>query len=202
MIGISPRHWPLQKAVAIRRELASAPDSDSSAKLDLARSLNATGSCCRQSDRRQCRRPSTLRRARSLAGPLADVPARPTWPATSWLCSHHQIGLGSLGGPAIRPSRWIRSAGPWRSAEAGRRLPRRHRLPQPPGDQPRQYRRSAASDRPAGQRAGVAPSRLAIRQKLADENPAVTNFRPAISRSATTISAFCSFGTGQPAEGR
>ena len=63
-----------RKALAIRRELASAPDADSSAKLDLARSLNATGDAGRWPPATMPGALAAYEEARALAGPLADGP--------------------------------------------------------------------------------------------------------------------------------
>ena len=68
-------------------------------------------------------------------------------------------------------------------SEAGRRQPRRHRIPQPPGGQPRHlgwllHQTGKTSEAEAEYRKA-----LAIQQKLADDNPAVTDFRSSLAIS-------------------
>ena len=82
---------------------------------------------------------------------------------------------------------------------AGRRQPRRHRVPEPPGEQPQQYRPSASRDRQAGRSAGVVPAALAIQQKLADDNPAVTDFQSDLANTHDNI-GFLLAETGKPVE--
>ena len=142
-IGIKPEALAVhRKALAIRRELASAADADSSAKLDLARSLNATGGLA-QATGDNAGALSALEEARSLAGPLADGPG------------------------ATDAARDVLSY------------------------QSRSDRFCTVYDRPSGRGDEVAPKAVAIRQKLADDNPAVTEFRSNLA-TATTTSAWCS----------
>ena len=62
--------------------------------------------------------------------------------------------------------------------EARRRQPRRHRFPQQPGGQPQQPRPRPARIRASHRRRRPSTSKaLAINQKLADDNPAVTQSR-------------------------
>ena len=246
-IGIKPEALAVhRKALAIRRELASAADADSSAKLDLARSLIATGYLA-EATGDNAGALSAYEEARALAGPLADGPGATDAARDVLGTSHHRIGLvlsqtGHAGrGAGVVPPR------PGDPAEAGRRQPRRHRVPQRPGDQPQQHRHAAVADRPAGRGAGVVPPRpgdpaeagrrqprrhrvpqppgdshnnigwlqsqtgqpaealesyrraLAIRQKLADDNPAVTEFRSRLANSHNNI-GWLQSQTGQPAE--
>ena len=86
-------------------------------------------------------------------------------------------------------------------AEAGRRQPRRHRVPQQPGGHPRQPRHPAVGRRASERRRRPSTATaLAIQQKLADDNPAVTDFRSAW-RSTTTTSAILLSQTGQAGGG-
>ena len=63
-------------------------------------------------------------------------------------------------------------------AEAGRRQPRRHRIPTPPVDQPQQPRPPAVAVRGSHRKRWPSSARRwRSSQKLADDNPAVTEFR-------------------------
>ena len=69
-------------------------------------------------------------------------------------------------------------------AEAGRRQPRRHRIPPPPGGQPQQPRPPAAEYGKAIGSGGRVPQGAGdLDQKLADDNPAVTEFRSDLAMS-------------------
>ena len=106
------------------------------------------------------------------------------------LCEHGQAGGGG--------GRVPQGAGD--PAEAGRRQPRRHRIPQPPGGQPQQPRHPAVGRRASRRRRRPSTARRsAIYQKLADDNPAVTEFRSGLAH-ATTTSAILLSETGKPAE--
>ena len=62
-------------------------------------------------------------------------------------------------------------------SKAGRRPPRRHRLSQQPGTKPSQPRQSARDMGKSSEAEAEYRKALAIRKKLADDNPAVTEFR-------------------------
>ena len=84
--------------------------------------------------------------------------------------------------------------------EAGRRQPRRHRIPQPPGASATTTSASCCRRRaePAEAEAEYRKA-LAIQQKLADDNPAVTEFRSGLAHSHNNLGILlCE--TGKPAE--
>ena len=187
-IGIKPEALAVhRKALAIRRELAARPEADADAKLDLARSLNAdrlAGRGHRRHGRapwRPSRKPAAWP-GRWPTGPGATDAARDVLGTShhadrSRPVEHGQAGRGA--GVVPRgvgdPQSWPRttppspnSAAAWRTAtttSASCRL----------------------RDRPAGRGAGSFRESLAIRRKLAEDNPAVTEFRSRLAISHNNI---------------
>ena len=76
-------------------------------------------------------------------------------------------------------------------AEAGRRQPRRHPIPQRPGEQPHQPRQPAVETGKPSEAEAEYRRALAIQQKLADDNPAVTQFPATLAAQLPTTSAAC-----------
>ena len=125
-------------------------------------------------------------RRHRLPQPPGGQPQQPRHPA---------VGDGQAGGGGGRVPQ-----GAGDLPEAGRRQPRRHRLPQRPGGQPRAASASCCRDtgKPAEAEAEFRKA-LAIRQKLADDNPAVTDFRSRLADSHINLGILLS-ETGKPAE--
>ena len=85
-------------------------------------------------------------------------------------------------------------------AEAGRRQPRRHRIPQRPGGQPQQPRHPAVGRRAGRRRRRPSTARRwRSAEKLADDNPAVTEFRSSLATSHNNLGSLLA-QTGKPAE--
>ena len=133
----------------------------------------------REAGRRQPRR-------HRIPQPPGEQPQQPRQPAD---------GDGQAGGGGGRVPH-----GAGDPAEAGRRQPRRHRIPQRPGGQPQQPRHPAVADGPAGGGGGRVPPR---RWRSCRSWPTTTPPSPnsaATWRSATTTSATCCAATGQASE--
>ena len=136
------------KALAVRRELAAEAGAGPTAKpgwrearLNVARSLIATG-LLREATGDACAVLASYEEARVLAGDLkaqgryrARSPGRPRNGTRLDFRRALQDGKGR---PCARRAR----EGVGHSAEAGRRQPGRHRIPERPGGQPVQYRPS------------------------------------------------------------
>ena len=180
--------------LAAREALAAEPGADAAAKVDVGRSLMAVAVLLVSTGKTD-EALATYREAESLlaspaglrpggAGGVGGLPveaglppaarARQTtrWPPTGWP------------GPTRR--RWPRAPGPrtkpaatWRTRSTNRHL----------------CRRRASRRRRRPNSAGV----LAIRQKLADDNPAVTGFRSRLATSHINLGMLLS-QTGKPSE--
>ena len=187
-IGIKPEALAVhRKALAIRRELAARPDADGRRQARPGPEPERRRPAGR-GDRRRRRRPRGLRggpRPGRAAGRRAR--ARPTRPATS---SAPAI-IGSVGsgehGQAGRGAGVVRP-GAGDPSEAGRGQPRRHRASA--ADLATATTTSASCKSQTGQPAEALESyrgALAIRQKLAEDNPAVTEFRSNLAGSHNNI---------------
>ncbi len=185
------------KAMAIRRELASGPDSDDDAKLELAKSLNAVGLTYLTGDNAGAL--SAFEEARSLAGPLAEGSGATDAARHVLATSYHRIGNVLLStGKLAKAMESYRKALTVRQTLADRnpavaayhnRLADSHYniamlLSQTgkPAEALEWYRRA-----------------LATYQKLAKDNPDATEFRGQMTSVLGWI-GILQFQTGQPAE--
>ena len=126
------------------------------------------------------------------AAPEASADARRDW-RTLPTSRCPAVGRGQVS--ERRPS----TAGPGDSAEARRRPPRRYRIPQPAWRQPRHRRVDLHDSGQAGGGGGRVPQRAGDPQKLADDNPAVTEFRSDLAVSHDSLGAVL-WQTGKPSE--
>ena len=105
--------------------------------------------------------------------------------------------LNHMGKPVGGGGRVPQGAGA--PAEAGRRQPRRHRVPQQPGAQPLQPRHPAVGDGQAGGGGGRVPQGAGALAEAGRRQPRRHRFRTAW-RTATAASASLLSNTGKPAE--
>ena len=129
--------------------------------------------------RSQRRRPSTARRSRSAeAGRRLPrrhrIPLRPGGQPQQ--PRHPAVGYGQAVGSGGRVPQ-----GDGDPAEAGRRQPRRHRIPQRLGSKAAPTSAPAVGGKPSEAEAEFRKA-IALLQKLADDNPAVTRFRQVTGR--------------------
>ena len=220
-------------ALAIQQKLADDNPAVTDFRSRLANSHDNLGILLSETGKPRRRRPSTARRWRSSRSWPTTTPPSPN-SAAAWRQPQQPRRPAVADGPAGGGGgRVPRGAGD--PAEAGRRQPRRHRLPQQPGEQPQQPRQPAVADGPAGGGGGRVPpalaicrswptttppspnsaatwrishnnlgillsetgqpaeaeaayrAALAIRQKLADDNPAVTEFRSRLAASHNNL---------------
>ena len=187
-----------KKALAIRRELASGADVDSNAKLNLSRSLNATGWLCATTGD-NAGALSSCEEALALSGPLAEGPGATDAARDVLGSSHSRIGslLSRIG----------------KTADALESYRRAHAIYQKLADENpavTEFRsRLAMSQNDIGtfqSGTGKTADALesyrrahAIYQKLADENPAVTEFRSRLAMSQNDIGGLQS-NTGKTAD--
>ena len=157
-----------------------------------------SASCCEHTGK-PAEAEAEYRKALAIQQKLADDNPALTEFRTSLAGSHNNLGYGCRDGQAGGGGGRV-PQGAGDPAEAGRRQPRRHRLPQRAGEQPQQPRPRAVETRASRRRRRPSSARrLAIQQKLADDNPAVTEFRFALANSHGT-SACCCRDMGKPAE--
>ena len=207
-----------------------------------------SASCWRRRAGRRRRRPSSAGRWRSGRSWPPTTPPSPTSAAAWRQPQRLGILLTETGRPSEAEAEYRRALAILR--EAGRRPPRRHRLPPPPGAQPRQPRRPTGADGPADGGGGRVPPgagdrreagrrqprrhrlprhpgeqprqprpscwrqtgrpteaeaehrrALAIREKLAADNPKVPVHRDAVAVSHTNLSVILR-RLGRPTEAR
>ena len=167
----SGRSWPT----------TTPPSPNSAAPGAQPRATSA--SCCRRRASRRRRRPSTARRWRSARSWPTTTPPSPT-SATTWrgvtAARRPAVEDGQAGGGGGRVPQ-----GAGDPAEAGRRQPRRHRLPQHLADSHLNLGiLLSKTGKPAEAEAEYRKA-LAIRQKLVDDNPADTGFRSSLAMQRT-----------------
>ena len=176
-----------RKALAIWQKLADDNPAVTEFRHGWRTATAGSPTCCRRRASRRRRRPSTARRWRSGRSWPTTTPPSPT-SATTWR-SHRArrpaVEDGQAGGGGGRVPQ-----GAGDPAEAGRRQPRRHRLPQRPGGQPLQPRHPAVerTGKPAEAEAEFRKA-LAIRQKLVDDNPSDIDFRGGLSYDYLRVAA-------------
>ena len=198
-IGIRPEALAVhRKALAIRRELATGPDADAAAKLDLARSLNVAGVLSHYTGDSA----GALWPSRRPATGLRHWPTprrRPDAARDVFGISDFRIGwLQSLTG---KPAEGLES---YRRALA---IQRKLADDNPAVTEFRSrladsYHNIGVVQSQTGQTAEALDSfrrALAIQQKLADDNPAVTRFRSDLAYSHNNIGLMQNL-TGLPAE--
>ena len=175
------------------------PRGPGRARRDLADTLNRIGIllAADRADRRR-RKPSTARRWRSGRSWPTTTPPSPTF-RSSLAISHSSLGI-LLAERAGRRRRRPSPPGAGDPAEAGRRQPRRHRVPQPVW-RPATTTSATLLSQTGKLKEAEAEYRaaLAIHAKLADDNPAVTEFRSRLASIHNNLGVLLS-QTGKPAE--
>ena len=134
----------------------------------------------------------SYRRALAIGQKLADDNPDVTEFRYSLADTHHNIGM--LQWQTGKPGRGagVVPAGAGDPAEAGRRQPRRHRLPKQPGDQPQQHRHFADGYRQAGRGAGVVPAGAGDQAEAGRRQPRRHRIPQQPGGQLTTTSATCS----------
>ncbi len=165
-----------RKALAIRQKLADDNPAVTEFRTRLAHSHYNLGDLLSKTGK-PAEAEAEFRKAMALHQKLADDDPAITDFRDSWrgatTTSPSAVEHGQAGGGGGRVPQ-----GDCDPAEAGRRQPRRHRLPRAAGGQPQQPRHPAVGRRASRPRRRPSSARrLAIRQKLAADNPAVTEFR-------------------------
>ena len=184
--------------LAAREALAAEPGAGAAATADVGRSLTRRRRAARRRRGRRTRRWRTYRRGRVAAGRPG---ARPTPEARSELADCRSRLAFSCRRSARTRRRWRRTG--WRGADQealAARPGRRERGPARPGghDQPASAISCCQTGRPSGG-GGRVPQALAIREKLAADNPAVTEFRSDLADSHNNLGILLS-ETGRPTE--
>ncbi len=187
-------------ARADQEALAAAPEASNDARRDLADTIISIGTLLGETGKRS-EAEAEFRQALAIFQKLADDNPAVT-EFRSGLAQQPQqprLGAGEDGQAIGGGGRVPQGAGD--PAEAGRGQPRRHRLPQQPGVShdhlgwllwsTGKLAEAEAEDRKA----------LALYQKLADDNPAVTYFRHLLAHSHFVLGHVLS-STGKPARRR
>ena len=164
-----------RKALALYQKLADDNPAVTEFRNSLASSHDTLGILLVRRAGQRRRRPSTARRWPSTRSWPTTTPPSPnsaaTWcqsTATSaYCCRRWAIRGGGGRAPQVTGS----------CPEAGRRRPRRHRIPPQPGVISRQPRLPAEEDGQAGGGGGRVPPESRSLQKLADDNPKVPDYR-------------------------
>ena len=166
-----------RRALAIYQKLADDNPAVTEFRSSLACSHNDLGGCWWNTGK-PAEAEAEFRKALAIYQKLADDNPAVTEFRSGLAWSHNNLGwaLSNDGQAGGGGGRVPQSAGAL--PEAGRRQPRRHRLPPRPGGQPLQPRPPVESTW-ASQSEAEAEYRkaVALYQKLADDNPAVTEFR-------------------------
>ena len=164
-------------ARADQEALAAAPEASNDARHDLADTINRIGVLLEETGKpaeaeAEYRRAlATLPEAGRRQPRRHRIPQRPGGQPQQPRLAAVEHGQAGGGGGRV-------PQGAGDLPEAGRRQPRRHRIPQQPGGQP--HTTSAGCCRSTGKPAEAEAEfrkALALHQKLADDNPAVTEFR-------------------------
>ena len=145
-----------RKALAIYQKLADDNPAVTEFRSDLAASHNNLGVLL-SSTGKPAEAEAEYRKALAIQQKLADDNPAVTDFRSDLANSHNNLGdlLSSTGKPAEAEAEYRKALATL--AEAGRRQPRRHRLPQRPGGQPHQPRRPAVGDGQAGGGGGRVP---------------------------------------------
>ena len=140
-----------------------------------------SAACCRSSKPSEAE--AEFRKALAIQQKLADDNPAVTEFRSSLAQSHSNLGrpAGEYGQVIGSGGRVPQGAGD--PTEAGRRQPRRHRIPQPPGKDSHQPRLAAVEYRQASEAEAEYRKALAIAQKLADDNPAIPRFQETLATS-------------------
>ena len=180
--------------LAAREALAAEPAAGVLAKVDVGRSLIAVAGLLEATGKTDEALASYRRSESLLAGPAgADPSARAALAACrsqmGWLQDHGQVRrcAGGL------------QAGAGRPGGAGRRSRSLQRRPPRPGGHHQSHRRPAVEDGQARGGGGRVPQGAGDLRKLADDNPAVTDFRSDLAHSHTNLGVLLQ-NTGKPAE--
>ena len=118
----------------------------------------STSACCSRQTGRPGEALESYRRALAIQQKLADDNPAVTDFRSSLAASHNNIGILQIGDRQASRGAGVVPAGAGDQAEAGRRQPRRHQLPQQPCAHSQQHRQPAVADRQAGRGAGVVPA--------------------------------------------
>ena len=161
-------------ARADQEALAAAPGATAESRRDLADTINRVANLLAATGK-SSEAEAEYRKALAIRQKLADDNPAVTDFRDSLADSHN-----NLGDPAVADGQAIGSGGrvpqgAGDPAEAGRRQPRRHRLPQQPGDEPRNLGILLSDTGKSSEAEAEYRKALAIQQKLADDNPAVTD---------------------------
>ena len=176
-----------RKALAIQQKLADDNPAVTEFRSSLALSHNNLGILL-ASTGKSSEAEAEYRKALALQQKLADDN-----PAVTEFRSRLAISHNNLGYAAVQTGKLIGSGGrvPQGTddpAEAGRRQPRRHRIPQPPGDQPQQPRLACCRIRASRRKRRPSTARRwRSEQKLADDNPAIPSFQRDLADSLLRI---------------
>ena len=140
------------------------------------------------------------RRWRSSRSWPTTTPPSPT-SAASLADSHNNLGLllSQTGKPAEAEAEYREALAIQR--EAGRRQPRRHRLPQPPGAQPQQPRHPAVGDGPAGGGGGRVPRGAGDLPPISRGKSQPSRYRDNVANLESNLSVVLR-RLGRPAEAR